>query len=69
MLWVTVETERYANATGPQWEDCIALGTKIDEGGGTRPILLLLAIVTDRFVFTTASRSKDESTETKDPGR
>ena len=70
-VWVTVEAERYADAsviTVPQWEDYIALGTKIDEGEGTRPILLLLAVVTDRFVFNTASRSEDENTETKELG-
>ena len=71
VFWVTVETERYANPsviTVPQWEDYIALGTKIDEGEGTRPILLLLAVVTDRFVFNTASYSKHENTETKELG-
>ena len=43
-VWVTVETERYENTsviTVPQWEDYIVLGTIIDEGEGTRPILLL----------------------------
>ena len=69
MFWVTVEIERYANATVPQWEDYIDLGTKIDEGERTRPILLLLAVVTDRFVLNTASLSKDEGTETKELGR
>ena len=72
VFWVTVETERYENTsviTVPQWEDCIALGTTIDEGEGTRPILLLLAVVSNRVVFNTASRSKDENTETKELGR
>ena len=67
-----METERYENTsviTVPQWEDHIVLGTKIDEGEGTRPILLLLAVVTDRFVLNTASISKDENTETKELGR
>ena len=70
--WVTVETERYENTsviTVPQWEDYIALGTTIDEGEGTKPIFLLLAVVSNRFVFNTASRSKDENAETKELGR
>ena len=49
MFWVRVETERYENTsviTVPQWEDYIALGTTMDEGEGTRSILLLLAVVT-----------------------
>ena len=72
MFWVRVETERYENTsviTVPQWEDYIALGTTIDEGEGTRSILLLLAVVTNQFVFNTASRSKDEKTGTKGLGR
>ena len=71
VFWVTVETERYANPsiiTVPQWEDYIALGTKIDEGEGTRPIPPLLAVITDRFVLNTTSRSKNENTETKELG-
>ena len=71
MPGVTAETKRYANTSViivPQWEDHIALGTKIDEGEGTGPILLLLAVVTDRFVFHTASTSKDENMETKELG-
>ena len=49
VFWVTVETERYGDPsviTVPQWEDYIPLGTTIDEGEGTRPILLRLAVVT-----------------------
>ena len=49
VFWVTVETERYGDTsviTVPQWEDYIALGTTMDEGEGTRPILLRLAVVT-----------------------
>ena len=72
VFWVAVETERFANTsviTVPQWEDYIVLGTKIDEGEGTRPILLLLAVVTDRFVLNTASLSKDENAGTKELGR
>ena len=67
-----METEGYENThviTVPQWEDYITLGTTIDEGEGTRPILLLLAVVTNRFIFNTGSRSKDENTETKELGR
>ena len=69
VFWVTVETERYASTsviTVSQWEDYIALATKIDEGEGTRPILLLPAVVTDRFVLDTASLSKEENTVTKE---
>ena len=50
-------------------EDYITLGTKVDEGEVTRPILLLLAVIADRFVFNIASRSKDENAETKELGR
>ena len=66
VFWLRVETERYANPsviTVPQWEGYIVLGTKIDEGEGTRPIPLLLAVATVRFVFNTASHSKDKNTE------
>ena len=66
MFWATVETERYANSsviTVPQWENYIPLGLRIDEGEGTRPIPLLLAVATNQFVLNTASRSKDENTE------
>ena len=66
-----METERYESTsviTVPQWEGHIALGMKTDEGEGTRPILLLLAVLTDRFVFDTASRSKDENTEPRSLG-
>ena len=66
-----METERHANPsviTVPQWEDYVALGTKVNEGKGTRAILLLLEVVTDRFVFNTASRSKDENTEPRSLG-
>ena len=71
MFWLTVETERFSNThviTLAQWESHITLGTKIDEGEGTRPILLL-AVTTDRFMLNLASRSKDVNTETKELGR
>jgi hypothetical protein len=52
--WVAVESERYAESsviTVPWREDYIALGAKIDEGKGARPIVRLLAVIANRFVL------------------